>query len=550
MDKEKNLIWRDLTILLLLAGTLFMYHLGHGSLWDSDEPKYGEAAWEMVQSGNWLVPHFNQTERFDKPPLFYWCIAASYQVFGFNEFATRLPASIFGILTALITYFTGKMLFSQRIGLYSGIILAATLQFIIQSRLAVVDTTLTFFITAAIYGITGVCRYPSQFRYYLYTVLGIAFATLTKGPIGIFFPCIIGAAAFTLFNTWKKLNVKWVAAGIIIFIIISVPWYIMVLSLYGRIYTDNFFLFHNITRFLTPVDNQSGPWYYYFMTLPLGLFPWSVFIIPIIAQLFIPKSSNDEYNNSKRKTLYFLGFWVIIVFLFFSLAATKLPNYVLPLFPPYAILMGLLLTTPIKSRPLGTLITYSFIGTLLLTVIIGIVLPHILQQKHSFLTQNSFLGILPPVILLSLSILVPVFMLNKCKTFSNAFIIMALGLGIFFVWTSQIISPFVETHKPVKRLAITIMNNNLAQNDVIATYKIASTSLVYYTRHKVIPIDEDMELLQLIDGMNRVFILAPQKEYAEINNKYNLPLHVLKDDGAFLLLVKKNRINANKGSLQ
>lgn len=525
----------DILLLVILTSLLFLHNIGHSSLWDSDEPKYGETAWEMISTQNWLVPHFNHTERFDKPPLFYWCIAASYLLSGYNEFATRFPSAIFGIGTVLMTYLLGCLLFSRNVGLWGGIILATSLQFIIQSRLAVVDTTLTFFITFAIYGVIGITLFPKAARYYICAALGMALAVLTKGPIGILFPLSIGIFGFTIFRTWKELQIKWIAIGTLLLAILALPWFVVVFGQYGNVYSENFFLFHNLKRFISPVDNQSGPWYYYFITLPVGFFPWSGFAIPLIGQLFT--------KSEQRLKLGLLGFWALFVFLFFTLAATKLPNYILPLFPAVSLLMAFLWTIPINLNPIGILTKYSFFCSLLLMGGIAFALPIVLQEKYPFLQTDVFMPLIPPTLLLLGAIIVSIVVLFKSSHSHKASLIMAVGFGFFILWTLHAIHPYVEAHKPVKRLAIAINAAIPLPEDTIITYRIASTSLVYYTRHKVIPVNDEEILYSFLKDFKKVFLVMPHKEYLNIKEKFPDYMQVIKEDSNLLLLIKQEKLS-------
>lgn len=539
MKLQKDELPRHLAVLITLAGLLFLFNLGNSSLWDSDEPKYGEAAWEMLETGNWLVPHFNKTERFDKPPFFYWCIATSYMVFGFNEFATRFPAAIFGIGCVILTYFLGRLLFSPQIGLLGGIILATSFQFFAQSRLAVVDTTLTFFLTCTIYGLSGIMLFPEKARYYFYAALGMAMAVITKGPIGILLPALIGTSGFLIFKPWNKIKIRWVVWSSLLFITIALPWYSAILGQYGKSYSESFFLFHNIIRFIKPVDNQSGPWYFYFMTFPLGFFPWIGFIMPAVAQFLTP-----TVTLNIRKELKFLGLWFITIFLFFSLAATKLPNYILPLFPAVALLMATAWTLSSVSNHMKTLTNVSFLFSIGFMLLAARYIPYILQNKHPFLAKEVFLNLVPPGIFLLCILLIAGILFWQHKNQLKSFYVLSIGFGIFVLMTLQVITPHAEAYKPAKALALAINNASLTPNDQIVTYKIASTSLVYYTRHQVVPISSEKELKKLLLKPERVFVLLHKNEYDNLRKNFLLDLKFIAENHSIILAMKNYETHA------
>ena len=138
---------------VLLGFCFFLYflNLGQWDLWNPDEPRYAQVAREMVNGGDWILMHFNGKIYEDKPPLFFWLIAlSSYLWQGFSSFSVRFPAALFGTFTVLLTFLLGKNLYSTRIGFFSGLILATSLEFAYLSTRANLDTTLTFFTTASL----------------------------------------------------------------------------------------------------------------------------------------------------------------------------------------------------------------------------------------------------------------------------------------------------------------------------------------------------------------------------------------------------------------
>ena len=198
--------WAQIIILIGFCLILFFFNLSRWDLWNPDEPRYAQVAKEMVTRGDWILMHNNGEVYPDKPPLFFWLIAlSSYLWQGFTPFAVRFPAAFFGTLTVLFTFLLGRILFHPRIGFFSGLILATSLQFAYLSIRANIDTTLTFFITASL-----LCFWYGQNRqeknkkgdlgrfsiYGFY--IGMAFATLAKGPVGFILPLLVTLVYFVL----------------------------------------------------------------------------------------------------------------------------------------------------------------------------------------------------------------------------------------------------------------------------------------------------------------------------------------------------------------
>src|SRR5262249_39155930 len=129
-------------LLLGVALLLFFPNLGAPSLWDVDEGNNSEAAREMGESGNWVVPTFNYKLRVDKPALLYWLQIGAYALFGVNEFAARFPSALAALATVLLTYELGRRLFDAATGLLAGVVLASTVLFCAVAHFANPDALL------------------------------------------------------------------------------------------------------------------------------------------------------------------------------------------------------------------------------------------------------------------------------------------------------------------------------------------------------------------------------------------------------------------------
>src|SRR5580704_8695437 len=178
---------KPLNLVFFFLGALLLYSIGSWSLQliDRDEPRFAEASREMRQSGDFVVPRLNGEYRFDKPPLMYWCQVLSYEVLGENDFAARFPSTIFASLAAVATWIFSSRIFGPRVGLWSGIIFATSLQVFVHARAAVADMALVFFFLSATWADWERLRNPrSSFWWWtFYLSLGLGF--LAKGPAAL-----------------------------------------------------------------------------------------------------------------------------------------------------------------------------------------------------------------------------------------------------------------------------------------------------------------------------------------------------------------------------
>jgi len=193
-----------------------------------------------------------------------------------------------------------------------------------------------------------------QDRWYLISYLFIALAILAKGPVGIVLPGVI-TIGFTLYTgqLWSTIIEMKPWRGIPLIGLITVPWYILVIQANGEAYTRSFFGYHNFDRFTQTVNNHGAPWYFYFLVVLVGFAPWSLFIPAALTRLKLWRRGRWVNQPRSAQLGVFAAAWFIGVFVFFTVAATKLPSYVLPLMPAAAILVALLFSDEM-TRPLSS----------------------------------------------------------------------------------------------------------------------------------------------------------------------------------------------------
>ena len=322
------------TFLLLLCSILFFGMLGSASLWDIDETSNSRAAEEMLLSGDYVVPTLNGELRTDKPPLHYWLMTLAYRVFGVNEFSARFFAAVFGTLTVLMVAGVGSTIFGPSAGFMSGLILAVSFLFTISSRSATTDAFLVFFTNAAV--LAGFFASKRRSMAILCWV-AMGFAVLAKGPVGLVLP--LGALVLYYLLSFRAVSgLKSILnpVGIALFLVIVMPWYYLAGLRTGGDLVSGFLLKHNVDRFLKPLESHSGPFYYYLLLLMPGFFPWATFLPQTVMNGLRMKQVVGRYAGIGRLLLIWSG----LVIVFFSVARTKLPTYILPAYPALALLMG------------------------------------------------------------------------------------------------------------------------------------------------------------------------------------------------------------------
>jgi 4-amino-4-deoxy-L-arabinose transferase-like glycosyltransferase len=342
----------QLLVLTLLAGLLFFIGLGSMGLTDRDEGRNAEAGREMFASGDLVTPTFNGELRVAKPVFVYWLMTVSYHVFGVNEFAARAPSAFFGVALIVMHYLFLSRLRGPTVGLVGALMLLLNIEILALGRMAITDSVLIFFTTLSLYGFWLGLHEEGAGRHWIWGFYaGMAFATLTKGPVGFAVPLMTALLYLLATRQWL---VFWrrgaPIAGTLLFLILAGPWYVAMLVIHGDAYSSQAKV-HTVGRFLAPMEGHGGGWWFYFPVLLLGFYPWSALLpaafsrayatwLESRATLYERKGSpgTGEAEGSGHELEWFAGLWVIGTFIFFSLSSTRLPHYIGPLFPACALL--------------------------------------------------------------------------------------------------------------------------------------------------------------------------------------------------------------------
>ena len=330
MRPDAALPVRGAALLLALTAALLLLRQDQVPLVGPDEPRYARVAVEMSRSGNLVTPTLQGKPWLEKPALYYWMAAAAFRAFGETETAARLPALAAALLLTGATALLGARLYGGGAGLHAGFVLGTCLLVFVYGRAASMDMLLAANVTASVgllalaaLGIAGRLTIPAAFVF-------AALATLAKGPLGALLPALAAGGYILAARDWQFLRRLASPIAWALFVLVAAPWYILVLRAEGRAFVDTFFLDHNLLRFTSSIHRHPGPFLYYVPVLLAGLFPWAGLIVPALAMVR-PRAS--------RTDLFVLS-WLVLPLLFFSLAGSKLPGYILPCLPPLALLIG------------------------------------------------------------------------------------------------------------------------------------------------------------------------------------------------------------------
>jgi 4-amino-4-deoxy-L-arabinose transferase-like glycosyltransferase/predicted dehydrogenase len=347
-------------VLLLLCGVVLFGHLGASALFEPDEGRNAEKAREILLLNDWVTPYQNFTVVLDKPIAYYWLVAASYKMFGVSEWAARLPSALAAAACVLLVFLFGRRFFGFWEALWSALVLLTSLEFYLFARLVIFDMVLTLCISLSL-----VCffwalhedntRLIKLLLFCVYSALGAG--TLIKGPIGFLLPSMVILPYLIVTRQFSALRRLALPLGIVFFLLIVLPWYYEV-GIRNPGYWRYFLWEENFLRYLTPHFKRGQKWFYFFMVAAIGFLPWTV---------CIPAAIRKSWRERKDEKILWLILWTIVPFTFFSFSSAKLPHYILPIFPPLALLTGIALvrqidTAPVKrSRLLGLVCLLVFL---------------------------------------------------------------------------------------------------------------------------------------------------------------------------------------------
>jgi len=331
--KQKHLL------LIVLTGLiLFFYGLGSRDFWGTTEARVGEIVREMLEKNDWVIPHLNGQPRLTKPPLYFWSTALLAGLLNdsqVNELIARIPSAFCAVWVLVITYLIAQKIYNSKTGLISVFILATNILFFWWARQAAIDMMMVMFSSASVlffaYGLYSQGKKKDVCYLLMHANFGLGM--LTKGPVAVIVPVLGMITYLILEKRMAELKRMCWGKGLIIFILILLPWGFMVIKRYPAALT----IFYNETfNRYTDAFDHNRPFYYYFVSAPLYLLPWAL-ALPFIIRRMIKYKEWNLYN--------FPVSFFVPAFIFLSISGSKRSYYLLPLFPFVVMAIGYYLSS-------------------------------------------------------------------------------------------------------------------------------------------------------------------------------------------------------------
>lgn len=534
---NNSINWRsDLLLLFLLIGLFFCIGLGVRPYITPSEARYIEIPRQMLTTGDFLTPHINGVQYFEKPPLFYW-LQAFFLSFGNSEFFGRIATALVVTLTCLVTYATGRLLYDRKSGLLAASALATSILGYGLAHVAMLDAPVTLFLTYTIAAFIFAQK-TGQIKFYYFMYAAAALAVMTKGLIGIVIPAIVIGGWIIFTNNWKILKETRLITGTLLFLAIAAPWHILMAMKHPE-FLDFYFIHEHFTRFLSNEHKRTAPWWFFIAVTMAGVMPYLL-------------SLRLKALGFKEKNIHsILLFWIILPLIFFSSSHSKLVPYIFPILPPLFILIGKQLAEwwdlPIAPKILR--INALFMAILILGGIAFYNLK-IPSPKLPILPLNSLLPLLFVTIFLSK-------VATSKKTTAKDIIVWTMVFAATLGLTANYVASDFDkrTIKPLTK----ILNKELQADDMVVAYNSYWQDLPVYLNRNITVVDWKGELKfgvehtpdakdwmidtetfwkKCVEIKKNVYVFINEEDLSAVSTNRNCELHELSRYGKTILLKK------------
>jgi 4-amino-4-deoxy-L-arabinose transferase-like glycosyltransferase len=522
-------------LVCLLCIALYLMGLGSWGLFDPDEGRYAEIPREMVQTGDWVTPRLDYVKYFEKPPLVYWLVAGTMTLFGENEYAARLGCAIPAVCGILFVFWFTRRLAGVRPAFLASVILGTSLIYLGVGHVVTTDMLLSVLMAAA-----GLVWWlgSEERRWGQYLAAGVllAGATLAKGPVAV----VLMGGAMLIYMAWTKrwagLLCRQMIAALAVFAALALPWFILVMQRNSD-FAHFFFWVQHVERFSNPTGEHSKPPWWFLLILIGGLIPYTAYL-PAAVRHAWSGDAEAEPGRSGRLKLWLL-IWSAVIFVFFSASSCKLMPYILPIFPTLAILLGVYFAD-VEAGQAG-FPRFATALTGVAVIVLGAIgslfakraqdIPYDLLRPHA----NAMTAVLclTGVILLAAAA-------RRIQPF-RALAVGALAFEIAVLGTIPVATPY----KSLRDMCLDV-RAKLQPDDLVAEYQCLNQSVCFYLQRRVILLsgdhpfgseclfgyqsepeatkfwgrESDAAVEELLRGPQRVWMLVPQKNWLEFQNRF------------------------------
>jgi 4-amino-4-deoxy-L-arabinose transferase-like glycosyltransferase len=522
-------------ILIVIPACVYLLPAFFMPLMEPDEARYSLIPDEMNASGDYITPRLKGVLYFEKPPLSYWATAISFRIFGRNAFAARLFSALAAWGCIFLAYRMGLFFSDAQGGLYAAAVLATFAFHAAIGRINTLDMPLAFFVGIAIWSGFRFFAGAKTQRLWLYLLYGAgALAFLTKGLIGVVFPFGVVGIWLLVSRRFRDILYLFSPIGILAFAAISFPWLILVQKQHPDFF-HFFFVQEHILRYTTQIHQRYEPFYYYIPVLFVGAMPWIAYLPEA------RKGMSWRSGFMGRDGGLFLLSWIGVIFLFFSFSSSKLIPYIAPVFPPLAVLFGMIFR---QGQTAGTDSSqawggYRLFGVLQAALFIVALFIPIFLKKHGISWQAWLPVIAVPLLIQILLIVLPY--QKKDATFPERFYAIYLLFALFLAFLTWPLTHFLSPYKSAYQVALAI-EEKVPKTAELYQFGISLYGIDFYTGRRTAIVDDIGELTygakQLpVEEREKYFLYS--NSFLDMVKGDNAIYCVTKNDGKIAILKKE-----------
>lgn len=331
LPKEEKINWSEIAVPLFvtaIAGFLIFYQLGQSHLIDWDEAIYAGIAKNMSRNWDLLGMYWNGKYWFEKPPLFIWLTSFMVYLYGVSSFAARFFAAVFGVSGVLLTYLLARKMYNRFTAFMAALILTTSFHYVYYARNGILDVPVTFFMVAAALTFWLGRLNP---KYFMLTGISLGLGIMTKGPVALLVLPAMGIFALLDWKNYKQYLNKFTAFGMGLLLAVGLPWHILEYRRFGKVFIDNYLLYHILARADSSIEGKgAGTWVYIDVirnSFRIWFGPLLLAVVWAVWEII-----------RKSKEMFFLALWALFIFVAFSVSQSKLIWYIIPIYPPLAII--------------------------------------------------------------------------------------------------------------------------------------------------------------------------------------------------------------------
>jgi 4-amino-4-deoxy-L-arabinose transferase-like glycosyltransferase len=501
-DRRDTLL---VAVLVLMCAAMFLPGGFFRDLWPPDEPRYAQVAREMAETGQWIVPHLNYETYAHKPPLFFWLVALSAKLLGgFSTIAAVLPSALAGIGTVLLSYLLARNMFKSRLtGFLGGVVLATSVEFLGLSSIGRMDIPLTFFTTLALFHFWR--WHVEGRRAYLFPFyIGMAFAVLVKGPVGLL-PLPIALIYLVASKQAAKIGKMHLGLGLLGTAAIIACWLVPAAIVGGEAYWQEL-LGKQIFGRVYKSWSHGAPFYYYMISFPWGFLPWFALLPAAIIRYA------RERTERTGSGITFVVTWFLTIFIFFTLISGKRDVYLLPLFPACALFLAKYLADVVVSgerKPVELKVCFTLLFVVLLGIGVAAVVAPIPYRTPE--SQKLFFMVSAYVAAVGVSGLISL----RAKTLKPALIVASCFMIGMTLVGNPFVVPFVNTHKSAEPLGRKILEVRRGPEQ-IGMYGFYRAEFSFYTRSRIEPIEGADNLYRFLEQPGGAFCIVQERDFKPV----------------------------------